>query len=623
MNDSIHELICEFKSAEAFWAAAKNVLTDKYSQKMFLNIANQRNHIVHLLKDIDKIQELAEKGNPYMQYALARLHETLALEANSNEICEKNYEAALQAGIADAGAQLAFMYRDADLGEVDIRRFRSLMDQALENDSTRAVQFRLHETIFGSDYVDADEEKAIGLLDEYLKNTPEEEDPYYFRLRAVAKERLGRKEEAEEDYKKAIELGDSESFFLLASLKCCDDQGNVVDMETFMELMEKGQEAGAPSAYLETACLMTSEYYEGMDEETRTQVRDILKEDLALGASLGESYAAYFMGSYFENGDYGFEQDFGQAWQWYSKGALLRNSSCYQSLSRMVLEDKTAPENYDEAFGYECAYRAYALKADTLESIISGYKKGFLTHHAAVIEEFYLPIYESLTADENEPEIEEDCFSEYDDPDIVVAEYKNESEDNLEELENICRSCLEQAQEAMQEYTAPWKIGELAREYADAADRLKEYEHLLNTLYSLNDKMLDLICDHPRLKLRLSHIQLEVLGWIEAKSRHDLSIREDLEKEARELERCIELADQNRLDEIPQKDLLKRDPVEWTKHWEQVIDRADQMAYEKLSDIPHGMGWCFAFWSERKAALRQLGIDWKDPHQMNPGVIFD
>ena len=69
MNDSIHELICEFKSAEAFWAAAKNVLTDKYSQKMFLNIANQRNHIVHLLKDIDKIQEAGISNT--QQYKLA------------------------------------------------------------------------------------------------------------------------------------------------------------------------------------------------------------------------------------------------------------------------------------------------------------------------------------------------------------------------------------------------------------------------------------------------------------------------------------------------------------------------------------------------------------------------
>ena len=91
----------------------------------------------------------------------------------------------------------------------------------------------------------------------------------------------------------------------------------------------------------------------------------------------------------------------------------------------MILEDGTAPEKYDEEFGYECAYRAYILGADTLECLIRGYKTGHLTAHAAVIEEFYLPLYEKQFADGDydEPEIEEDCI--YDDPEIVTPEYRD------------------------------------------------------------------------------------------------------------------------------------------------------------------------------------------------------
>ncbi|MGN1225657.1 MAG: hypothetical protein ACI4TL_00300 [Candidatus Cryptobacteroides sp.] len=410
MNRRIHELFCRYKSADAFWAAAENVLTDEYSQELFLRIANNKNHIIHLLEDLEKIQRLAESGNAYMQYAFARLHDTLALEPDSSEICEKYYESALKAGIADAGMQLAFMYRDGDIGEVDYRRYQSYLKRALEEGSLRASQYALNQLVFGTEEVAADEEKAIGIINKYLEESTEDVDPYFYRLRALAEDRLRRKEEAAADYQKATELGDSEAFFLLAMSKCCDEQGNVVDMEGFMELMERGQEAGAPSAYLGTACLMREDYYEAFSEEEKAQMQGLLENELSLGASLGDDYSAYYLGSYYENGDYGLEQDFGKAWQWYSKGALLKNGLCYECLSRMVLEDETASEAYDEAFGYECAYRAYILGSDTLEVLIRGYKNGYLSQHAAVIEEYFLPRYEAQFEDEDYegPEIEED-----------------------------------------------------------------------------------------------------------------------------------------------------------------------------------------------------------------------
>ena len=76
----------------------------------------------------------------------------------------------------------------------------------------------------------------------------------------------------------------------------------------------------------------------------------------------------------------------------------------------MTLEDGTAPEGTGEEFGYEAAYRAYILGADTLDTVIRGYRSGFLTHHAAVIEEYYLPRYVQQYGDEDydAPEIEED-----------------------------------------------------------------------------------------------------------------------------------------------------------------------------------------------------------------------
>ena len=627
MTDKIQKLFCEYKSADAFWAAAENVMTDTWCQTMFLRIANHKSHIINLLDDIDKIRELADGGNPYMQYAYARLHDVLVLEAGSVNIYEKYYTLAMEAGIADARMQLAFSWRDCDFGEVDIRRFRNYMEQALEEGSERAAQHKLHEMILGSDGVRPDPKKALNIIDRYLKECNDEPDPYYYRLMAMAKEKLGMKEEAAADYQRATRKGESDSFFNLALLTCSNDEGTIVDYERFSEIMSQGQDAGSASAYLETSILVTPEAFDAMDDETKTQISKLLVEQLVLSSSMGDGDAAYLLGSYYEEGMYGLEQDYEKAWQLYAESATKRSAYGYESLSRMILEDGTAPEKYGEEFGYECAYRAYVLGCDTLETLIRGYKNGFLTHHAAVIEEFYLPRYEQELGNEDydEPEIEEDDWTGYDDPDIVVPEYKSSqtSSNNPDELLKTCTECVKQAKEAMEDYKSPWMVAELARKYADAAEILKGYEHLVNTLYSLNKEMLEQIYDHPRLKLRLLRIQLSVLRYIEALNGHDLGITEDVRDEIDELSNCIALADEGRLDEIPQTGHLKRDPVEWTARWEEVIDEADRIAYENLRDVPRGMGWCFGFWSERKAALRKFGIDWRSPGNMNPRVLFD
>lgn len=626
MKETIQELFRSYRSVEAFWAAAENVMTDSYSQTMFLRIANQKNHIVQLYEDIDKIRKLADKGNPYMQFAFARLHDTICLEENSAELSYEYYNLALEGGIADARMHLAFMFRDGDLGEVDSRLFISYANKALEEGSQRAAQFRLHQMIYGSDYFTGDPGKALIHLNDYLSIT-DDPDPYYYRLKASAEEKLEMKEEAARDYEKALNNGDGESFFLLACLTCCNEQGTVTDGEKFTEIMGRGQDAGVASAYLETACLLNEEVFEELDEDYRAETRELMEDQLRLSTMLGGADAAFLMGSFYEEGQYGFEQDYDQAWGWYSRGALLRSEDCYEALSRMVLEDETAPEMYDEEFGYECAYRGYILGADTLEQVIRGYRSGHLTSHAAVIEEFYLPLYEELfgDGDYDEREIEDDFAFGYDDPDIVVPEYQDNKRQKADtkKLMEVCEKSLEQAEKATEEQNCPWKVASFAREYADAADVLKGYEHLLNSLYSMNSRMLDLIFDHPRLKLRLCRIQLDVLRYLEAISGHEMGLTEDMANEVDGLSSCIALADQGRLDEIPQTGHLKRDPVEWTERWEEVIDEADRIAYTKLKGTPRGMGWCFSFWSERAAALRTFGIEWRNPHIMNPRVLFD
>ncbi len=68
---------------------------------------------------------------------------------------------------------------------------------------------------------------------------------------------------------------------------------------------------------------------------------------------------------------------------------------------------------------------------------------------------------------------------------------------------------------------------------------------------------------------------------------------------------------------------LKFDPVERTEEMERVVADVERECDRRLAGTPRGMGFCFAYWSARTAALSRRGIDWRSPALMNPGVMFD
>lgn len=69
--------------------------------------------------------------------------------------------------------------------------------------------------------------------------------------------------------------------------------------------------------------------------------------------------------------------------------------------------------------------------------------------------------------------------------------------------------------------------------------------------------------------------------------------------------------------------LLKFDPIERTEKWENVICDVECECAELLKDEQRGMGFCFAYWSTKRAVLQKYGISWKTPSVMNPRVMFD
>lgn len=65
------------------------------------------------------------------------------------------------------------------------------------------------------------------------------------------------------------------------------------------------------------------------------------------------------------------------------------------------------------------------------------------------------------------------------------------------------------------------------------------------------------------------------------------------------------------------------DPVERTPQWEEIAYEVEKKCDRLLAGEPRGMGFCFSYWSVKKAVLAGYGIDWKTPSQMNPRVMFD
>ncbi len=69
--------------------------------------------------------------------------------------------------------------------------------------------------------------------------------------------------------------------------------------------------------------------------------------------------------------------------------------------------------------------------------------------------------------------------------------------------------------------------------------------------------------------------------------------------------------------------MLRFDPVERTEEWERVIYDVLLECDRRLEGEIKRMGYCFMHWSAMRAVLAEYGIDWRDPHLMNPGVMFD
>lgn len=193
--NAIQQLIISYQTRDAFWTAAENVENDRQHQDYFLRILRARNNVALLMEDESRIRQLADDGNPYMQYALARLHDCLQFQPNSNDLKQHYYASAYLTGrIADARAFLALAYRDGDYGEADVELYRKVTSKAAGEGSEKALQQEMRDMIFGQFGKEENITEAYSRLEQIVEQTRREKrdvDPQYYTLMADADIRMG------------------------------------------------------------------------------------------------------------------------------------------------------------------------------------------------------------------------------------------------------------------------------------------------------------------------------------------------------------------------------------------------------------------------------------------------
>lgn len=208
--------------------------------------------------------------------------------------------------------------------------------------------------------------------------------------------------------------------------------------------------------------------------------------------------------------------------------------------------------------------------------------------------------------------------------DLAESKPLEKTAEALDLYYDVCCGCVLVAETSLREQESEWEIASLCKVLLKYAAWLEEFDHMLDSAYNVVRRFEDCLMEHPRLKLRLLELELTIVRRIEALNDHELSHAEYLERDISLYKRNIHFADNNQLDSIEQTGYgLKKDPVEWTAHWEEVIDEADRMTEEKLKDHPRGMGFCHGFWHERQKALRKFGVVWRTPSEMNSRTRFD
>lgn len=69
--------------------------------------------------------------------------------------------------------------------------------------------------------------------------------------------------------------------------------------------------------------------------------------------------------------------------------------------------------------------------------------------------------------------------------------------------------------------------------------------------------------------------------------------------------------------------MINKDPVEKTENYKLAMEKIDPILDKEFPINEVRYGTCYRFWQRKKELLKEHGIDWKTPKEMNPDMKFD
>ena len=406
-SDNIEQNILQAKEAfeqhdipTAFDLLFKPAHLDHKALELFLRIpANE--HWIRLLTEeqVDLLKEYAEKDYSVAQYTLGRYYHVVEAE---NDQARDLFLPAAKAGLADASAALAVMYRQGSLGEVEIDKgkyIESLKD-ASDKGSALAIYRLFKAVIFGQDGLEACPQGAIDNIKKWLNGDESEDllkvDPMYYDLLALAYQELDDWKTAADYFMKSIQMGRIESLPDYLMFTSFNHDFELIDEEGYHQGIELGCKHGIPYCFLMRATENMDRYNNTDDEKEKERLHQLIAEDLNTASMGGEGDAAVQLGNHYYYGEYGFEMDDQLAWGQFLEGTGMGKAEAYSMLAQIVL-DGNAPEDLPNNFVPYCRLMALRLgDDDQLIPVVMAYRSGALGKYKNEIERYYLPQYNAL-----------------------------------------------------------------------------------------------------------------------------------------------------------------------------------------------------------------------------------
>ena len=340
-------------------------------------------------QQIDALKVGAQQGDALSLYRLGRYHISVRPEAESVDLARELFHRAADAGVADAMAAQALMWKGGEMGLVDRQKSRELMDAAFAAGSHLAAKWVLLDMIYGRER-EADIAGATSYLNALMAQSDE---PTWLYIMGCAVEEQGDRAEAAVWFHKAVDAGVKDAYIDLASVTTIDKNGNIVDYDGYIELLESGAAAGDGQSLTLAVLESISAIDLCEDEQQAQQYRADALSDLELALNLGDAYAAYQLGEIYLNGAYGVEQSVESAWEYYTRGAILGSAFCYEAIYELMDEGMVT-----ESADYKALAALFGARAGSWRlkgEVVKLYNTGALTSFAPEIEQYYLPLFDT------------------------------------------------------------------------------------------------------------------------------------------------------------------------------------------------------------------------------------